>query len=470
VVFILADDLGYSDTTLYGMTRLYETPNIQRLAERGMLFTQAYAASPMCSATRASILTGQAPGRLGLTGAGGHLERVAESARRLTTEERQGRPRLRNKRALIARAATRLPSGIETLASALRRHGYATGHFGKWHLGSEPHSPLDFGFDVDVPHTHRAAPGTSYLAPWGMPELSNFRPRAAGEHLEARMADEAVAFMRAHRDRPFFLNYWAFSVHEPYAADPAREARYANKIDRRSPHASATYAAMVDHFDEAVGVLLDALDEFGLADDTVIVFTSDNGGSTYNHHRGLPVTSNLPLRGGKAHIYEGGTRVPAAVVWPGHVTPGSRSDALLDSTDWYPTLLDLLGKAPEPGQIFDGVSQREVLQGGRGSRDAIHVYLPHYFPIPGTVPASSIRIGALKLIRFHFDGEGQRDRFELYDLSRDPGERRNLAAKRPRDVERLNGELSRYFERIGALLPEANPLYVPTEGGVKDSS
>jgi len=464
VVFILADDLGYSDTTLHGTTRLYETPNLERLAERGILFSNAYASSPMCSATRASILTGQAPARHGLTGAGGHLARVTERARYRTPAERASRPRLRFKRALIPLPATRMPAQVETLATALGRAGYVTGHFGKWHLGAEPHSPLQHGFAVDVPHTAAAAPGRSYRAPWGIEDAPAFRAAARGEHLEARMAREAIAFMEANRERAFFLNYWAFSVHAPFDADPAIVAAYRRKIDRLDLAGDATYAAMVEHFDRAVGALLDAIDRLGLSERTIVIFSSDNGGSTYDRHAGRVVTSNAPLRGGKAMIYEGGIRVPALVSWPGQIPANTRSDALLDSSDWFPTLLDLLEIEPQVDQVFDGVSQRAALWGGPGARDRVFCYLPHYFPLPGTVPATSLRQERWKLIRFHHDAPGQRNRYELYDLAADPGERRNLANAQPERVRQLDASIGRYLEQAGALVPVRNPDYRPEPG------
>ena len=508
VVFILADDLGYSDTTLHGTTRLYETPNLERLAERGILFSNAYASSPMCSATRASILTGlyrrrhgftfhtaplrksltrktypallnqarldrcrwgriltgQAPARHGLTGAGGHLARVTERARYRTPAERASRPRLRFKRALIPLPATRMPAQVETLATALGRAGYVTGHFGKWHLGAEPHSPLQHGFAVDVPHTAAAAPGRSYRAPWGIEDAPAFRAAARGEHLEARMAREAIAFMEANRERAFFLNYWAFSVHAPFDADPAIVAAYRRKIDRLDLAGDATYAAMVEHFDRAVGALLDTIDRLGLSERTIVIFSSDNGGSTYDRHAGRVVTSNAPLRGGKAMIYEGGIRVPALVSWPGQIPANTRSDALLDSSDWFPTLLDLLEIEPQVDQVFDGVSQRAALWGGPGARDRVFCYLPHYFPLPGTVPATSLRQERWKLIRFHHDAPGQRNRYELYDLAADPGERRNLANAQPERVRQLDASIGRYLEQAGALVPVRNPDYRPEPG------
>lgn len=465
IVFILADDLGVADTSLGPGDAVFETPNLERLARRGMRFTRAYAASPMCSATRASILTGQAPGRLGLTGAGGHLPRVAERATPMSEGEMDERPRLRFKRALIPRPATRMPRDIETLARALNRAGYATAHFGKWHLGPPPHDPRAFGFELDVPGTAGTGPGASYLAPWGLDDAPGFVAAAPGEHLETRLAREAIAFMEANRKAPFFLNYGAFSVHEPFSAAPDRiaffERRLASIEDPVARNARATYVAMVEHFDHAVGELLDALERLGLAEETIVIVTSDNGASTYARHRERPVASNAPLRGGKATLYEGGIRVPAIVSWPGEIAAGVDQRALLNSTDWMPTLLELAAVDPATGSTFDGVSQAAVLRGGEAVREVVPSYLPHYFPVVGTRPASSWRRGPWKLIRYHFDAPDQRDRFELYDLASDPGESRDLARQRPEQVEALARELADYLARIEAVLPVRNPRYRP---------
>jgi arylsulfatase A-like enzyme len=456
----LADDLGYSDTTLYGTTWFYETPNIQRLANRGMVFTNAYAASPVCSATRASIMTGQEPGRLGITDAGAHLKREATKERFPGPGKRAAMRELRRSRkAETTNPATRLGTEVETLAESLRRAGYAAGHFGKWHLGPEPYSPLEHGFEVDLPHWAGPGPPVSYLAPWKFPQELGFSPSIPNEHLEDRMVSEAIAFMEDHKNEPFFLNYWAFSVHPPFDAKPELVEKYASRVHAINAQRSPVYAAMVQSFDEAVGKLLDALDRLGLAERTIIVFLSDNGGSTFDLIEGVPATSNAPLRGGKAQIYEGGTRVPAAVIWPGRIEPRSRSAAFVTSTDWYPTLLEMLEVDRPVGQVFDGVSQVPVFSGQAGPRSSVHCFLPHYFPLASTVPATSIRTGRWKLIRFHHDGDDQRDRFELYDLDVDPGETQNLAQTQPDRVRTLNQEISRYLLDIGALVPKRNPNY-----------
>lgn len=451
VVFILADDLGWCDTTLFGTTRLYETPNLERLAKRGMVFSNAYSANPLCSPTRASILTGLYPGRLGLTQAAGHLPTVKTKA----TVAQKAQPWFK---VVMPESATRLDTAYGTLAEAFKEAGYVTGHFGKWHLGPEPYSPLEQGFDVDVPHTPGAGPGRTYVAPWSVSGQPKFQGKD-GDHIEDRMADEAMAFLEQNRDKPFFLNYWAFSVHAPFDAKKETVEKYRPKIKAEDPQKSPVYAAMVQSFDENVGRLLDKLDALKLSDQTILVFTSDNGGNDYERVEGVPPTSNAPLRGGKATIYEGGSKVPAIVVWPGRVKPGSRSEGLLSSVDWYPTLLAMCGRKPAPTAGLDGINQVPVLLGAAAARESLVCYFPHYIPKTGSLPAVSVRRGSMKLIRFYGDGPDLKDRFELYDLVKDPGEMDNLADRRPDLVGDLNRLIDAFHRDTGALVPVKNPAY-----------
>ena len=348
VVFILADDLGWSDTTLFGTTKFYKTPNIERLAARGMTFTRAYSSSPLCSPTRASILTGLSPARHGITSPNCHLPTVTLHAE----ETARSSPK---QKATIPKSVSRLDTKYYTLAEMFRDHGYATGHFGKWHLGHEPYSPLEHGFDVDVPHHPGPGPAGSYVAPWRFKDFDH-DPDIPNEHIEDRMAREAVAFMEKHKDEPFFLNYWMFSVHAPFDAKQRLITQYRNRVDPTDPQRSPTYAAMVESMDDAVGALLDAIDRLGIAHNTIIVFASDNGGNMYNQVDGTTATSNAPLRGGKATMYEGGIRGPAVVVEPGSVEAGTQSNEVIQSSDFYPTLLEMLSIKAQPNQDFDGVS------------------------------------------------------------------------------------------------------------------
>ena len=461
VVFILADDLGWKDTSLYGST-FYETPNIDRLAKRGMLFTQAYAASPLCSPTRGSILTGLYPGRIGIT-----TPRCHEPAVRLeATLAAKGAP---YQRALQVVSASRLKTEYYTLAEALHDDGYVTGHFGKWHLGEEPYSPLEQGFDVDVPHYSGPGPAGSYQGPWKFPPKLNFIGQP-GENIEDRIAEEAIKFLKTNKDKPFYLNYWAFSVHGPWDSKPEVVEKYRDKAKPDSAQRNPVYGAMVETLDKNVGKLLDTLDELKIADNTIIVFFSDNGGVDWgggDHclipgYGEIPATSNAPLRGGKATIYEGGTREPCVVVWPGKVKPGSQSDALFSSVDWYPTLLDMTGVTPKQAVKFDGVSEVPALLGKGAPRDTAFCYFPHYIPFRGTFPAVWVRRGDWKLIRFFCDSPEQTDRFELYNLKEDLGETKNLAAEHPDKVKELDALISEHLKDINAVIPVKNPTFDPS--------
>jgi arylsulfatase A-like enzyme len=454
LVFILADDLGWSDTTLYGQTKFYETPNLQRLARRGMAFSNAYSANPLCSPTRASILTGLYPGRIGITTPSGHLPEVKLEA----TLAPRANP---TQKARTPVSASRLDVRYETLGKTLKRAGYATGHFGKWHLGSEPYSPLQHGFDVDVPHHHGPGPAGSFVAPWKFPAALNFTGQP-GEHIEDRMAAEALKFITANRDRPFFLNYWAFSVHAPFDAKATLIEKYRRKADPTDAQRCPVYGAMVESLDHAVGALLDRLDALGLSERTIVVFFSDNGGNMYNRVDGIPPTDNRPLRGGKAMLYEGGTRVPCVIAWPGRVAPGTTSPALFSSVDFAPTLLEMLGIAAAPGQRFDGVSQVPALLGQAAPRDTAFCYFPHYTPATGNVPGVWVRRGPWKLLRFFHDGPAQEHRHELYHLDADIGETRDLAAQEPERVRELGALIDEHLRAISPVLPVRNPDYDPT--------
>jgi len=453
VLFILADDLGWRDTSLYGST-FYETPNVERLAKRGMMFMQAYAANPLCSPTRASIQTGLWPARIGITAPACHLpeEKFEE-----TVAER-GPP---STKVLHCASATRLKLEYYTLAEALHDAGYRTGHFGKWHLGQEPYDPLHQGYDVDVPHWGGPGPAGSYVAPWKFPAKLKFTGQP-GEHIEDRMASEAAKFLKENKDRPFFMTYWCFSVHAPWDAKKEYIEKYRAKADPRSPQRCPVYGAMVQSMDEAVGRLLGTLDELGLADNTIIVFFSDNGGVHFHQIGDAPVTSNAPLRGGKATIYEGGTREPCLVVWPGQVKPGSKSDAVIQSIDFYPTILDMLGLAPKQGLKFDGTSIVPVLRGAATlPREAIFCHFPHATPATGQLPAVYVRKGEWKLIRFFHDGPNFAHRYELYNLKTDVSETTNLADDMPDRVKELDALIEKFLKDSGAVLPKPNPAYSP---------
>ncbi len=454
VVVILADDLGWSDTTLHGTTRLHQTPNLERLAKRGMTFTRAYSASPLCSPTRSALLTGLSPARTGVTTPNCHLPQVVLKA----TLPASAAP---NQKAIQPTPPTRLGTEHRTLAEALKEAGYATAHLGKWHLGPEPYSPLQQGFDTDIPHHAGAGPAGSYVAPW---KFAGFREKGAGEHIEDRMAAEASAWMERHRDRPFFLNYWMFSVHAPFDAKKAYIERQRSRLDPADEQRSPTYAAMVQSMDNAVGTLLDTLDRLKLADDTIILFTSDNGGNMYDRVDGVSPTSNRPLRGGKATLFEGGTRVPAVVVWPGVARPGSRSEALVQSEDLFPTLLEGLGLAAAEGQVFDGSSILPALKGGPLPGKAVFQYFPHSPGVPDWLPpAVSVHRDDWKLIRIFHGGDNGAHRHLLFNLRQDPGERNNLAAAQPERVKELDALIAQFLSETKAVVPVPNPKFDPAQ-------
>lgn len=465
VIFILADDLGWADTTLYGKTHLYETPNLDRLAQRGVTFTQAYAASPLCSPTRASILTGQTPARNGSTAPWHHTGDLRLTA---VPAESAGA----GSKTIDTLSATRLDTKFPTLGKMIKGGGYSTAHFGKWHLGPEPYSPLQHGFDVDIPHWPGPGPAGSFVAPWAFPK---FKANYQREHLEDRMASEAVKWMGSlPENKPFFMNYWMFSVHAPFDAKEELIELYTKKIDPKDPQRSSTYAAMVHSMDDAVGRLLDEVDRLGIADRTAIIFISDNGGNMYNGIENYdgegtmsisPPTSNAPLRGGKASVYEGGIRVPCVIVWPGVTKPGIRSDAIIQTTDFYPTILNLLGIPLPPDHVVDGVDITSALRGEKFNRPSgLITYFPFGTPVPEWLPPSmSIRVGDWKLIRLFYQGENGAHDYRLYNLKDDLSEQNNLAGSYPEKVVEMDRMIEKYIESARPVLPRPNPNFDPAQ-------
>ena len=455
VIFILADDLGWSDTTLYNTTTLYQTPNVERLAKRGMTFTRAYSNSPLCSPTRASIMTGQTPARHGSTTPGHHLKTVRMEA----TVAPASRP---TSKAIPVTSKTRLDTQYPTLSQLVSKAGYHTAHFGKWHLGPEPYSPLQHGFDIDIPHHPGPGPPGAYVAPWA---LKTFKPNSANEHIEDRMAHEAVKWMKSlPGDKPFFMNYWQFSVHGPWDAKPALVDKYRKLVDPKNPQRCPTYAAMIESLDDAVGSLLDAVDEAGIADSTVIVFTSDNGGNMYVNVDGEVPTSNVPLRGGKATMYEGGIRVPCIVVWPGVTKPGSKSDQIIQTSDFYPTLLNGLRIGQPKGHQVDGIDVKPAFQGEDLKREAIFTYFPSAPAVPDWLPpAIAVHAGDWKLIRLFHEGKKGSHAYRLYNLADDIGERKNLASAHPEKVKQLDRLMEEHLKDANAVVPLPNPRFDPEQ-------
>jgi arylsulfatase A-like enzyme len=449
IVVILADDLGYTDVNPYTphdpyaahKQPFYETPHIDRLAQQGMLFTDAYASAANCAPTRAALLTGQSYPRQPIY--------TVDSGARGQAAYRALRP--------PANAMT-LPPETITLAERLRAAGYATGFIGKWHLGDPPaEGPRQHGFDVNVGGYHAGHPEWpgGYFQPDNNPQIDSTR---FGEYLTDYLARRASDFIRAHRDEPFYLQLSHYAPHGPLQVPDARAAKYRAKPPANG-HDNADYAALIEALDRSVGRVLRTVDEAGLTDNTIVVFTSDNGGNGGYRSIGLDengFTDNAPLKGGKGSFYEGGIRVPLLVRWPRRVAPGSASTEPAISLDLYPTLLDAAGVAPPAGYVLDGQSLLPVLTGADATldREALYWHFPGYLEAfePGrwrTTPVSVIRAGPWKLLHFYED-----DRRELYHLGNDLGERRDVADERPAVRHRLHRQLTRWLETMDAPLPQ----------------
>lgn len=443
IVFILADDLGARDLGVDGST-FHETPRLDRLASQGVRFTQAYAAAGVCSPTRASLLTGRHPARLGIT------------------DWLPGRATQRQDRVIGPALPDHLAPEELTFAEVFRAAGYRTASIGKWHLGEKPeHYPEHQGFDVNIGGSGKGHP-PSYFSPHRLPGLSD---GPDGEHLDDRLTREAAEFVRlaAAEGRPFLLYLAHYSPHTPLQARPELAAKYERKLAalppggadfaadapdgrRRIRQSHPVYAAMIESLDTSVGRLLDALEQAGVAENTIVIFTSDNGGLATAE--GWP-TTNLPLRAGKGWAYEGGVRVPLLVAWPGRVPAGRRNDAVVSSPDFFPTLLELAGLDLQPDQHVDGRSFAAVLRSPEtpmGER-AIHWHYPHYSNQRGR-PHSAMREGAWKLIEWLEDG-----RVELFNLTADEGESRDLSEAEPERVHALRAKLEAWRREVGAKMP-----------------
>jgi len=445
--------MGWMDSTVYG-SRYYRTPHLERLAARGMMFTDAYAANPLCSPTRASIMTGKYPCRLGITMPAGHLPAQPDVPL-------LGKTAPTWHKMVCPRARRFLPLGEYTVAEAFRDAGYATAFIGKWHLGHATWWPKKQGFDVNIAGGHYPGP-PSYFSPYRIKTLTD-GPR--GEYITDRLTDEAVGYLRkaARADhKPFMMCFWHYAVHAPFQGKAKLIRTYSKLKDPRGMQGCATMGAMLQSMDESLGRVLDTLDKTKLADNTIVIFFSDNGGNMYSRVEGRPPTNNHPLRGGKGIIYEGGVREPCVVVWPGAVKPGSRSSEVISSIDWYPTMLAMAGIKPRPGQQIDGVSILPVLKGaGKLDRDAVFCHYPHYVPATGNLPATSVRQGNWKLIRLYGQGPGRTCAYELYNLADDIGETKNLAAAMGDKVKALDALIAAHLKATGAIVPIPNPAYDP---------
>ena len=432
VIVILVDDLGQTDVACYG-SRFYETPHIDQLAQDGVRFANGYSACTVCSPTRASLLTGKYPARLHLTDwIAGHE-----------------RPHAKLK---IPDWQQFLPFEEITLAEQFKAAGYATASIGKWHLtpglkeGDEAYYPDKHGFDVNIGGYHRGQP-PRYVSPYGIPTLKD---GPAGEFLTDREAQEAVKFIEANKDKPFFVYLPHYAVHQPIAGKPDVIARFKEKADKNPDlkQRNPTYAALIASVDDALGTIRAALRRLNLEDETIIVFTGDNGGL-------LPTTDNSPFRVGKGSAYEGGVRVPLIVRWPRVTKPGTVEETPAISTDLYPTLLEAAGVKPLQS-LVDGVSLAPLLKSGaKPDRDAIFWHYPHYHP-GGATPYSAVRSGDFRLVHFYEDG-----RDELYDLAHDVGETKDLASAQPERAKAMRTRLDAWLKSVDAQLPTPNPAYDP---------
>lgn len=432
-VFILADDFGWRDLGCYG-NPYFATPNIDRLASQGARFTNAYAACPVCSPTRASIMTGKFPARTGVTD---------------WIPGRQSDPK---GPVITPHTANELMLSETTIAERLKPAGYRSASIGKWHLGGEGYLPTDQGFDVNIGGNQSGSPPRSpkpYFGPFELPNLK----AGPGEFLTERLTQAAEGFIAQNKANPFLVYLAHYTVHIPLGARDADVERHREKAKGRY---NPVYAAMVESLDESVGGVLEEIDRAGVADRTMVVFFSDNGGLRYEGKSRQPVTDNSPLRAGKGHLYEGGIREPLIVRYPGVVKPGSVIDTPVCSVDVYPTFCDVAGV--KPGDV-DGVSLLPLLRGGRLRPRPLFWHYPHYSN-QGGEPGSAIRDGDWKLIEFLSDG-----RRELFNLKDDIGEKVNLVEARPDIARKLSAELDAWRKKAGAIMPARNPNADPNWPG-----
>jgi len=440
VVFILADDLGYTDLSCMGGD-LYETPNIDKLASQSIRFMQAYSSHSTCAPSRIGILTGKYPARVGAIGHG-ELRGVIGNGLNMPAEE-------------------------VTLAEALKSNGYKTYHIGKWHVGKEGYRPQDQGFDKVIASNQSCCPG-NYFYPfkskkkgYSIPDLEDYKP---GDHLTGCLSDKAVQYIEENEnsDRPFFLNLWYHAVHTPIAAKKVKIEKYKAKITPDLHHQNPKYAALIEHLDDGVGRVLEAIDKSGITDNTIVFFFGDNGGEIRRN-----ITSNYPLRDGKVTPYEGGTRVPLFIRWPGVTKAGSVSDERVIGHDFYPTILTMTNSKGDPkhNSNIDGVDLTAVLKNPKAKlgRDELHwlryPLMVHYKPNgPKKLgPCGTILKGDWKLIEF-FElpaPAAQKHHFELFNITKDPYEKTDLADKMPEKVDELKKFMDAWRKKMDA------PVYSP---------
>lgn len=491
VVFFLVDDLGWSDIGCYGSS-FYETPNIDKMASQGVRFTDAYAAAHVCSPTRASILTGKYPATVNLT------------------DWLPGRQDFPFQKLLNVPVNQQLPLSEYTLAEALKDQGYSTAMMGKWHLGEDPYGPTAQGFDIQIPDWNKGWP-LSYHAPFRLEGLEG----KEGDYLTDRLTDKALEYIEANQDKPFFLYLSHFAVHDPIQGRQDLVEKYADKLrDQEEPGSpgfvleenpdvqpdfsyeeklnmlddpayagygilpnnmvkikqhqdNVQFASMVSSMDESLGRIMDKLEALGIAENTLVVFYSDNGGMSagnyYDPERQISKkqldkafsTSNLPLRGAKGWLYEGGIRVPLIVKWPGKVPHQSPVDLPVSSPDLYPTILEMLGLPAKSQQTTDGHSFASVLRGeGSGEVQPLFWHFPHYSNHGMQSPGGAVRYGDYKLLEYY-----ENNTVQLFNLKEDIGEKYDLSEEMPDKVAELKGLLNDWREKVSAHMMEENPEY-----------
>jgi len=437
VLFVLVDDMGWQDLECYG-SKFYETPNFDKLRSEGMMFTNAYSACPVCSPTRASILTGKNPARLQFTG---HITRSGNHR-----YPQHGR---------IIPPKNKFHVDLEEIVipEALFSLGYATASIGKWHVGDkEKYFPTHQGFDLNIAGYSEGSPPT-YWGPYVVDRqwnsvIENLPDRTEGEYLTDRLTDEAINFIRDHKERPFFVYLSQYAVHTPLMAPDSLVQKYKKKLEQMPIQKNPVYAAMVENVDTNVGRLLDELDRMGLTDNTIIVFFSDNGGEG-------TVTDNSPIREGKGFLYEGGIRVPLIIKWPGHIAENTSSDEPVISDDLYPTIMDMIGKGVNSAKDIDGISLLPLLNGKRSTlkRDQLCWYYPHYSP-QASMPGYAIRKGDYKLVE-HYDPV----KTELFNLNNDLSETRDLSKLMPDKVEEMKIAFKSWLNNMHTIEHTLNPDY-----------
>ncbi len=433
ILFIVVDDLGWRDLGCQGNDRL-STPRADLLAKEGVLFPDAYAAAPVCSPTRGALITGLAPARL-------HITQHGKDGPAFWPKDRPIQP---------PAAEYVLPLKTVTIAERLKELGYATGFFGKWHLAgeSDPKDPTaggpqfwpeHQGFDINIGGCGLGGPPT-YFDPY---RIAAIKPRKTGEYLTDRLADETIDFMQKNQKQPMFICLWTYNVHYPFEAPEELTEHFKGKEGPGLKN--ATYAAQVEATDRAVGRVLDEVDRLGIANNTLVIFTSDNGGWD-------GATDNRPLRAGKGYLFEGGLRVPLIIRWPGVTdksgVPATTINTPVISMDLSATILDAAGAKLMANESLDGTTLRPLLQGQSLNREALYFHYPHYAWHKSNRPGGAIRSGKFKLIRRYDDNS-----VELYDLSNDIGEKQNLAGKMPGLAETLDGKLGEWLKQTGAQMP-----------------